>query len=67
MPSDSGDLESMVLWVCGEVQGVSKVGCAMEHGRGLGWLWFAEWSWLDVLKLDCEGCILCILAYKTAS
>ena len=23
-------------------------------------------SWLDVLKLDCEGCILCISACKTA-
>ena len=66
MPSDSGDLESMVLWVSGEVYGVPKVGCAMELGGGLGWLWFAKWSWLDVLKLDCEGYILCILACKTA-
>ena len=48
MPSDSGDLESMVLWVCSEVLGAPKVGCAMERGGGLGWLWFAEWSWLDV-------------------
>ena len=38
MPSDSGDLESMVLWVCGEVYGVLKVGWAMVCGGGLGWL-----------------------------
>ena len=38
MTSESGDLEYIVLWDGGELNGVPKVGWASIPGEGLGWL-----------------------------